>query len=332
MLNKKPPDKEFYKSNKVSLKHILKNPEINLEKIMDATFRTNKIIIHTLQFMKLYLIDYYDKNKSLFFIDDVFINSCMKILCNETKTGRPPKKEVKELKDKLTSFYNIHYKPFMLDETLEYTYLNTVLDYLTKDIITMYENNIKLHYVEYIERFVNVIWKKKYIIDKIRKLNITQKEKEDRINKLCSQLRKIKKDILNIENNKYKSYSFYHQWIDGIKKHIIPNKDKFNKDNLYYDLQCNPQDYLPCMVFMMKEIEKEGLFINNVFPLRSDIIVKHIPIDTTTLVHLLMRKDIGNKSDYLFNGNLKRNEDKIWKFFLEQKENVLRKIIILFII
>ena len=29
------------------------------------------------------------------------------------------------------------------------------------------------------------------------------------------------------------------------------------KDNLYYDLQCNPQDYLPCMIRMMKQIEKE---------------------------------------------------------------------------
>ena len=41
----------------------------------------------------------------------------------------------------------------------------------------MYENNIKLHYVEYVERYVNVVWKKKFIMNKIRKLNITQKAK-----------------------------------------------------------------------------------------------------------------------------------------------------------
>ena len=41
----------------------------------------------------------------------------------------------------------------------------------------------------------NVVWKKKFIVNKIRKMNITQKEKEQRVNNLCSQLRKIKTDL-----------------------------------------------------------------------------------------------------------------------------------------
>ena len=33
---------------------------------------------------------------------------------------------------------------------------------------------------------------------------------------------------------------------------------------MYYDIQCSPQDYLPSMIFMMKEIEKEEFaFIGN---------------------------------------------------------------------
>jgi hypothetical protein len=62
--------------------------------------------------------------------------------------------------------------------------MNTILDYLTIDIITMYENNIKNHFVEYVERYVNAVWKKKFIISKIRKLNITKKEKDTKINNL----------------------------------------------------------------------------------------------------------------------------------------------------
>mgnify|MGYP000400827029 CR=1 FL=1 len=64
--------------------------------------------------------------------------------------------KIKELKYKLTAFYNSDYKPLIKDTSLDYTHLNTVLDYLTIGIITMYENNIKLHYVEYIERYVNI--------------------------------------------------------------------------------------------------------------------------------------------------------------------------------
>jgi hypothetical protein len=319
-----PPDKNYFKCFKVPLKHVLKYQNINIDKITDATIRANKIVIHTLQFMKLYLLHYYHNNNKIFKIDKVFINSCMKILCNETTSGRPPKKEIKDLKNKLSIFFNNHYKSLMQDGKLNYKHLNTVLDYLTIDILTIYENNIKLHYIEYVERYVNVVWKKKFIIEKIRKMKITPKEKETRINKLCNQLRKIKCDILNIDTN-YKSYPFYYQWINNVKKYILPSKDKFKKNNLHYDLQCDPQDYLPCMIYMMIEVEKEELSINNVFPLRKDIIPKHIRLDTTTLVHLLMIKKFGNKSDYLFNGNLKKFEDKIWKFFFRTERQCFKK-------
>jgi len=318
-----PPDKEFYKTIKVPLKHIIKNFEINQPKINDLTIMAHKIVIHTLQFMKMYLINYYNINNKLPTIDTSFINCCMKILCKEKTTGRPAKTEIKELKDTLIIFYNQHYKQLQLDE-LEYTHMNTILDYLSISIITDYENNIKCHYVEYVERYVNVIWKKKFIIEKIRKIKKTKKEKDDAINRLNSNLRKIKNDLLNVENTNFKSKAFYHKWIKEQKKLILPIKE-FKKSNLYYDIQCTPMDYLPKMIYMMKLIEKEGLTINNPFPLRTDIIPKHIRIDTTILVHTLLTKKYGNKSDYLFKGNLKKNEDKIWEFFFRTERQCFTK-------
>lgn len=325
--NKKPPDKptNYFKCVKIPLKHILKHPEINTSKINDAVIRCNKIVINTLMFMKLYLLDYFEKNNTLPEIDKVFVNSCMKILCNENVSGRPPKKEIKELKEKLTNFYNSDYKPLIEEHNLDYTHLNTVLDYLTIGIITMYENNIKLHYVEYIERYVNIIWKKKETINKIKENNnLDQKEQ---INEFCRQLRKIKNDILNSSNitTEYKSDIKYHNWINDIKKIITPNKNKYMKDNLYYDLQCNPQDYLPCIIRMMKEVETEKVMIYNVFPMRNEIIMKSIKLDTTTLVHLLMTKTQGNKTDYLLEGNLKKYEDKIWEFFFRTERQCFKK-------
>ena len=52
----KPP--EFFKSTKTSLKSILKHPEINTKKINDVVIKSHKIVIHTLQFLKLYLMMY----------------------------------------------------------------------------------------------------------------------------------------------------------------------------------------------------------------------------------------------------------------------------------
>jgi len=322
----KPPDKptDYFKCVKIPIKHILKNPDINLPKITNAVIKCNKIIINTLMFMKLYLLDYFEKNNKLPEIDKVFVNSCMKILCNESVSGRPPKKEVKELKDKLTTFYNSDYKPLIKDTDLDYTHLNTVLDYLTIGIITMYENNIKLHYVEYIERYVNIVWKKKETIVKIKEENKEEEKQKELVNEFCRQLRKIKTDILEV-SKEYTSDVKYHNWIKEIKKTITPNKEKYMKDNLYYDLQCNPQDYLPCMIRMIKEVEKDKVMIYNVFPMRNDIIMKSIKLDTTTLVHLLFTQKQGNKTDYLLEGNLKKYEDKIWEFFFRTERQCFKK-------
>lgn len=322
-IKEKPPD--FFKGVKIPIKHILKHPDINLPKITEMTIKSNKIVIHTLMFIKLYLLDYYDKNKSLPVVDKVFINSCMKILCNESPSGRPPKKEIKELKDKLTKFYEKEYKPLTQNNPLDYTYMNTVLDYLTMDILTMYENNIKLHYVDYLERYVNTVWKKDYLIEKIRKIKKTKTDRETAIRQLCNRLRRIKKDLLNVEDTNYKSDKSYHKWIIEQKKFILPNKIKYTKNSLYYDLQCSPQDYWSNMVYMMKRLEKDEVSVNNIFPMRSEIIPKHIRLDTTTLVHALMTKQQGNKSDYLFEGNLKRNEDKIWGFFFRTERQCFKK-------
>ena len=318
-----PPDKGFYKTVKVPLKHIVKHPDINQPKINNLVFMTNKIVIHTLQFMKLYLLNYYNINNKLPTIDSKFINCCMKIICKEKASGRPAKAEIQELKNTLIEFYNKHYKNIQVDE-LEYTHMNTILDYMTISILTDYENNIKFHYVEYLERYINVVWKKKFIIEKIRKIKKTKKERDSSINSLISDLRKIKLDLLNVENENFVSKPFYHKWIKEQKKLILPTKT-FKKSNLHYDIQCEPMHYLPCMIYMMKKIDNEGLTTYNPFPLRSDIIPKHIRIDTTTLVHTLLTKKQGNKSEYLFNGNLKKNEYKIWSFFFRTERKCFNK-------
>ena len=88
---------------------------------------------------------------------------------------------------------------------------------------------------------------------------------------------------------------------------------------------CSPFDYFGCMIFTMKQIEEEEQTIYNVFPMRSEIIPKHIRLDTTTLVHLLMTKKQGIKSKYLTKGNLKRNENKIWEFFFRTERKYFHK-------
>ena len=133
------------------------------------------------------------------------------------------------------------------------------------------------------------------IVDKIRKMGKTKMERETRVRHLCRELRKIKKDLLNVAGKPYQSSSHYHKWITKQKHHILPRRTNFKKNNLMYDLKCKTMEYLPCMIFMMKQVENDGESVNNVFPLRSEIAPKYIRLDTTTLVNLLLRKEHGKK-------------------------------------
>ena len=196
--------------------------EIVIEKLQDAALRANKIMTHTLQLIKLYLLHCYDKSIEFPKIDRQFVTSVMKVLCKEPKTGRPPKEETKRIKDKLKSFYEAHYEAYIA-EKLDYTHLNTVLDYLAIDVITMYENNIKVHYVEYVKKFVNVSWNKKEAIAEIKASETSSQEKRASINVFISQLQKISQDLMSSNQPKTAS-PLYHSWIDEQRCKILPQK------------------------------------------------------------------------------------------------------------
>lgn len=306
---------ELYKTIKVPLKHIIRNEQIFTDKINTMVKSVNKIVYQCLMFMKLYILYCYDNNDTLPTLDRLFINSCLKIQCNATNQGRPPNNDTVIMKNKLLKFYKEHYKNS--NEKINYTGMSQIFEYITNDIITMYENNIKQHYITYIGRFINVILKKDDTIKKYKE-NITDTtEQQTAINAFTYQLRKIKNDIINITNDPFTSNLEYHNIIKKYKPYIIPNKTLFEKDSIYYDIAVKPQDYLPCMIYMMKIVEEYSVSIYNVFPTRTKVIPSHIPIDTTTLVYLLLTKKQGKKDDYVRNGNLKAKEDKIWSFFFK---------------
>ena len=63
-MEKEPPVLSYYKCIKTSLKSIAKN-DFTISKINDTAIMANKIVIHSLQFLKLYLIHLYDNNEKL---------------------------------------------------------------------------------------------------------------------------------------------------------------------------------------------------------------------------------------------------------------------------
>ena len=128
----KDPDKvgpkDYFKGVKIPLKSVLKNPEINSSKILNTVLMANKIVTHTLMFMKLYLLHHYNKNQNLPVIDKQFVNACMKTMCSydePKKSGRPPSSSTKLLKEDLSVFYSEIYEHLIVKDQLDYKYMNT---------------------------------------------------------------------------------------------------------------------------------------------------------------------------------------------------------------
>ena len=191
-----------YKTIKVPLKYCIKDPDINLAKINHFVLTINSIVIHALQFMKLCILDGYDNyNRKIPKINTAFVNSCLKIVSERGDKRGKQLTTNKNMMDDLKKFYNNHYKNIAGEQKLPYTNLLGVLDYMTESIITSYENNIKQHFVKYVERFVNVMFDKKG-----QNSNLSEEGKRQNL----QFLRNIKNDILKVDKNDFSSPSSCH--------------------------------------------------------------------------------------------------------------------------
>ena len=281
---KKPPDK--YKCIKVPFNKVFLNNG-NQKKLFDVIVRTNKITIKTYQLLRLWILDKYHKNEVLPLINENTIKMAQKSILKKSRGPKPKGKNLEILNE--FSNYN-----FDLEDGLN---LSQILGYSATSILTSIENNIKSHYFDYIRRFLNAYFKHKY------KEEIKDKEFKKQ---LFKDLKKIKNDI--IENTKTCKEK-YQDWLEENRYNIIPKI--CHKNGYYYDIYENPQKYLKHMIWMNIELEKIEGKMFQFFPLRTDIIVKHCPIDTKSIIEIFVEKD---KNKYL--KNIEKYKDELWnKYF-----------------
>ena len=83
---KKPPDK--LRTMKCSFNSIFKNKELT-DNIFDAVNRTNQIVIHTYQFLRLYISYQYHKKQVIINIDENTIKMAFKIFIDKSCDPKP---------------------------------------------------------------------------------------------------------------------------------------------------------------------------------------------------------------------------------------------------
>jgi hypothetical protein len=310
---KEPPDK--YHTMKCYISSIMLDDN-DIPTFFDVMMRTHKLVIQAYQFVRLWILkNYHDKKDIPEITEDVFKMAFIVLNGNaqlkndndeeikeKQKAGPKPKGDNATLLKEFNKFYDSEYKNLNY-EKVNALHLSQILCYMATDMLTNVENNIKLHFISYVKRFVNSSFRKEHnnIIENAEKNTKTQTRKE-----LNKDLYDIKEDLLN---NTLLSKEKYHKWINKHKQHIFP---KEYKNSYQFDVQNNPQNYLKCMIYMCLELEKNEVKSFQFFPLRTQIIPKYIPIDTKILVELFIKE---NKKEYL--DNIEKYKKEIWsKIFI----------------
>jgi hypothetical protein len=282
-----PPDK--YQCIKVPIQKILKSDTDTktLAIINDAVLRTNYITTKSYFLLRLWVLEKYHTNQEIPLITEDTIKMSMKSL---VKASAGPKAKGNNLL-LLQEFQKLH--TFSLEDGKN---LSAILDYYTTTMITAIENNIKMNFMDYIKRFVNSYFKS---------IHKDELQKKDFRKKLYKELQVVKNDIIN---ETLLSDPKYHSWLNKNRYKIVPQEYDIS---YYYDIKANPQRYLKYMIFMNLQLEEKEAKMFQFFPLQTQIIPRHIQLDTKSIIELLVDTD---KKQYL--DNVELNKEIIWdKFF-----------------
>ena len=294
----KTDNKSPYKTFKIPLKSILSNKE-NVQRLLnELVFDINDLVIHSYQFIRLYLLNLYNNKIEFPIIDETFILYCIKTL--GTRDNRGKKSVNIDLLKELDNFYTTEYQPLLQHEKTNIKNKTFLLPYVATQIHTCLSNNIQEHFIQHILRFIN---------------KTTTEITEDK-----SILHKFKHQLVMLE----KTDEIFDEWKNKHLCFIFPSN--INK-NIHYDVKIQQFEYLKGMIYMNSILEEQEHKLFQPLPLRNNIIPKHILLDTASIISLFCpEKDKdGNKSkkgELL--SNIKENQFNIWNAFFNLKHKIFK--------
>jgi|688.fasta_scaffold85759_4 hypothetical protein len=322
---KEPPDK--YRCLKLPITSILikdKDKQIvdkeQMEILQNSIIRTNAITTKTYFLLRLWVLHKYHNNIEIPEITEDTITMCMKSI-NNSNRGQKPKGDNALL---LQEFQKLN--TFQLEDGSN---LSSILDYYKTTMLTAIENNIKMRFFDYIKHFVNSYFKHLY------QNEIENKEFKKQLYK---EINVVKNDLIN---NTLNCDEKYYNWLKENRYKIVP--ETFDT-SYYYDITITPHKYLKHMIFMCLELEKIERKSFQFFPIQTNIIPRHIQLDTKALVELFVDTEkhqklldiwvknpkeiktgknkgkIANKTKKELYDCLEENKEFIWNSFFDIKQ------------
>jgi hypothetical protein len=258
----------------------------------------NDLVIHTYQFIRLYILHQYTNNIPLPSINENFILYCVKSLGSRDNRGKKGKDTY--LLEKLDTFYKTEYQPLLNHVKTNLKNTSYLLPYLATQIHTSLHNNFQEHFIQHILRFIN---------------KTTNEITEDK-----SILFQFKKKIMELKETDEK----FNEWKTTHLTNILP---KDIKKSIHYDIKVRPFEYLKGMLYMNSVLEKMESKLFQPLPLRNNIIPKHIILDTASLINLFCpEKDKEGKKvkkgELL--SNVKDSQNEVWNNFLDLRNIIFK--------
>jgi len=291
-------DKSAYKTFKIPLKTILLNRDLVQPVINDLIFEMNNLMIHTYQFIRLYVLNCYTNKQPLPIIDETFILYCIKSLGSRDNRGKKSKDT--ELLEVLEKFYQEEYQPLLNHEKTNLKNTSFLLPYLATQIHTSLHNNLQEHFIQHFLRFIN--------------------KTTTEITEAKSLLFQFKKQLFDLTETD----EIFSEWKNTHLHNILPQNIK---KSVYYDVKVRPFEYLKGMLYMNEVLEKMESKLFQPLPLRNNIIPKHIIIDTASLINLFCPekdKDGNKMKKGVLLSNLKENQTDIWNSFLNLNNKIFK--------
>jgi hypothetical protein len=286
-------DKSAYTTIKTTLKSVLHNHNEVQPVITNLVFEMNDLMIHSYQFIRLYVLKCYNDKQPLPEINEKFILYCIKTLGIRDKRGIQSKDT--ELLETLQEFYDKEYQPLLNHEKTSLKNKSNMLPYLATQLHTSLSNNTQEHFIQHFLRFINKTT-----------TNIT----EDK-----AVLFKFKKIVLECNEE---TDTIFDEWKTTHLPNILPENIK---KSVHYDVKVSPFDYLKGMLYMNAVLEKEDHKLFQPLPLRNNIIPKHIILDTACIVNLFSLE--GKTKTELFKA-IKENQYDVWNNLLNLQHKTFK--------
>lgn len=310
----KPPE-QIYRTIKCPLKSVLKNYD-HIQPIIESTIKDiNPLVIYCYQFTRLYLINKFNNKEKLPTINKQFILDIIKTI-GKTETTAGKKTLDKNIKNKneksnIKIFYNNTFSKIVKDKP-SYTNKTFILEQTANEIITCIETNISIHFVNYLFKYINCLFKEPK--SKIIKDEKDKTKRDVLYKELNKEIRDLKSDLIN--NKIELSDKKYHKWIKDNKKFLYPLKIT---KSVAYDIKIHPTKYLSYAFYINKKIEELGKRPYQVIPQRNNITPKHITLNTCAFVDIIddKKKDVFdyNKTELILHG--KKHQKHIWSKILK---------------